>query len=107
VEQVEDRVRIGIVGDGMDWALIGGCLAIGTLVGWLIGIIGGHGETQRKLEAHERKTHALLAHIHRMGALREPEKTEWFWSAWLRLRERELAERTDDQSGFFAEMHRP
>jgi hypothetical protein len=85
---------------GMDWALISGCLAIGTLVGWLIGVVGGHGETQRKLEAQERKTHALLAHIHRsqvdrleemdliMGALREPEKTEWFWSAWLRLRER-------------------
>lgn len=102
----------------MEWGQILVGMFVGICVGWLIGVIKGHGETQQLLIKQERKMHALLVHLHRsnmdrleetdlvIGALANPDRVSWYWERWVEMRSRLVASSTDSETGFYAEMYR-
>jgi hypothetical protein len=102
----------------MEWGIILPSLVVGAFGGWLYGSIKGHNDTQQQLEQQERRMLKLLAHIHRsqlhrlqemdivIGMLSGQADKGWGWRRWAELRAEEQEERTNDEDGFFAEMHR-
>lgn len=101
------------------WGWIIPSLLVGGFVGWLVGVIMGHGETQARIERGEKRIIELLTHLHQadmdrlqemdllIGAITDPAKRDFYQRAWADLRIKIDAFESHDHYGFEAIKNRP